>query len=64
VPEVIDGPQSMIYPEAVARLHIARALLLYCLHPAWADLVAAAADDVFDRRLDEIAERPAVRVFA
>lgn len=42
VPEVIDGPQSMIYPEAVARLHIARALLLYCLHPDWTDLVAAA----------------------
>ncbi|MFC5475238.1 ornithine carbamoyltransferase [Paraherbaspirillum soli] len=31
-PEVIDGPQSAIYEEAVARLHIARALLLHLLH--------------------------------
>jgi ornithine carbamoyltransferase len=31
--EVIDGPQSAIYEEAVARLHIARALLLHMLHP-------------------------------
>jgi ornithine carbamoyltransferase len=41
VPEVIDGPQSLIYPEAVARLHIARALLLYCLRPDWTDIAAA-----------------------
>lgn len=32
VPEVIDGPRSAIYEEAVARLHIARALLLHMLH--------------------------------
>jgi ornithine carbamoyltransferase len=32
--EVIDGPQSAVYEEAVARLHIARALLLLMLHPA------------------------------
>lgn len=31
--EVIDGPQSAVYEEAVARLHIARALLLHMLHP-------------------------------
>jgi ornithine carbamoyltransferase len=30
--EVIDGPRSAIYEEAVARLHIARALLLHMLH--------------------------------
>jgi ornithine carbamoyltransferase len=65
VPEVIDGPQSMIYPEAVARLHVARALLLYCLRPDWADLAAVAAtgtSDAFDRHLGEIARRPATRV--
>jgi ornithine carbamoyltransferase len=65
VPEVIDGPQSMIYPEAVARLHVARALLLYCLRPDWADLAAVAATgtgDAFDRHLGEIARRPATRV--
>lgn len=39
--EVIDGPQSLIYPEAVARLHIARALLLYCLFPDWPELAAS-----------------------
>lgn len=64
VPEVIDGPQSVIYEEAVARLHIARALLLYCLRPDWADLVDAAnaaTTEAFDRRLDEIAARPAFR---
>ncbi|MEQ1682096.1 MAG: hypothetical protein ABL916_00500 [Burkholderiaceae bacterium] len=32
-PDVIDGPQSAVYEEAVARLHIARALLLHMLHP-------------------------------
>ncbi|WP_328424284.1 ornithine carbamoyltransferase [Streptomyces sp. NBC_00443] len=67
VPEVIDGPQSMIYPEAVARLHIARALLLFCLRPDWADLAAAAnagAPEAFDRQLDEIARRPAGRVLS
>lgn len=64
VPEVIDGPQSLIYPEAVARLHVGRALLLFLLHPAWAELVEAAADDTYDRRLGEIAERPPARVFA
>lgn len=32
--DVIDGPQSAVYEEAVARLHIARALLLHMLHPA------------------------------
>jgi ornithine carbamoyltransferase len=31
--EVIDGPRSAIYEEAVARLHVARALLLHMLHP-------------------------------
>jgi ornithine carbamoyltransferase len=31
--EVIEGPQSAVYEEAVARLHIARALLLHMLHP-------------------------------
>jgi ornithine carbamoyltransferase len=30
--EVIDGPRSAIYEEAVSRLHIARALLLHLLH--------------------------------
>jgi ornithine carbamoyltransferase len=67
VPEVIDGPQSMIYPEAVARLHIARALLLFCLRSDWADLVAAAnagTTEAFDRGLDEIAQRSAGRVFS
>lgn len=65
VPEVIDGPQSQIYPEAVARLHVARALLLYFLHPAWPELAAASADDDdFDARLAEIATRPAARAYA
>jgi ornithine carbamoyltransferase len=74
-PEVIDGPQSLIYPEAVARLHIARALLLFCLRPDdWPELAAAAepaaATDIgtdaeaetaeeFGRRLGVIAQRPA-----
>jgi ornithine carbamoyltransferase len=31
--EVIDGPRSAVYEEAVARLHIARALFLTMLHP-------------------------------
>ncbi|MBC2905937.1 ornithine carbamoyltransferase [Streptomyces cupreus] len=53
VPEVIDGPQSVVYPEAVARLHIARALLLFCLRPDWAELVAATEAD-FDSRLGEL----------
>ncbi|MEV7674463.1 hypothetical protein [Streptomyces sp. NPDC088752] len=64
VPEVIDGPRSVVYEEAVARLHIARSLLLYCLHPDWKDLTAAAhgdQDGAFGRRLDEIATRAAVR---
>ena len=39
LPEVIDGPQSVIYDEAVARLHIARALLLAMLRPDWNELV-------------------------
>ena len=43
-PEVIDGPQSAVYQEAVSRLHVARALLLQHLHPEWAD-IAAAPDD-------------------
>lgn len=30
--DVIDGPRSAIYEEAVARLHIARALLLHVMH--------------------------------
>ena len=30
---VIDGPRSVIYEEAVARLHIARAILLFALRP-------------------------------
>lgn len=67
VPEVIDGPQSLIYPEAVARLHIARALLLFCLRPDWADLVAAAEHgtaEEFGPRLDELAERPNVAAYA
>jgi ornithine carbamoyltransferase len=38
--EVIDGPQSAVYEEAVARLHIARALLLLMLHPAPQDCLA------------------------
>lgn len=41
LPEVIDGPQSVIYDEAVARLHIARALLLAMLRPDWNELVIA-----------------------
>lgn len=41
LPEVIDGPQSLVYPEAVSRLHIARALLLYCLFAGWPALAAA-----------------------
>ncbi|MDH0055620.1 ornithine carbamoyltransferase [Pantoea sp. PA1] len=41
LPEVIDGPQSLIYQEAVARLHIARALLLYCLYAQWPALANA-----------------------
>lgn len=60
VTEVIDGPRSMIYPEAVARLHIARALLLLCLHPGWADLASAAREctpSEFDSRLDAVAQR-------
>ncbi|TDU03365.1 ornithine carbamoyltransferase [Streptomyces sp. 846.5] len=70
VPEVIDGPQSLIYPEAVARLHVARALLLFCLRPDWAELVDAAAAaeagavEEFGLRLDALAERPAVQVYA
>jgi ornithine carbamoyltransferase len=31
--DVIDGPQSAVYEEAVARLHIARSLMLHMLHP-------------------------------
>lgn len=65
VPDVIDGPQSVVYAEAVARLHIARALLLYCLHTGWKDLAAAANEgpaEAFDRRLGEMAGRPAARV--
>lgn len=67
VPEVIDGPQSLIYPEAVARLHVARALLLYCLHPAWPELAAAAqaeSAEEFGRQIIEIAQRPAVAATA
>ncbi len=66
VPAVIDGPQSLIYPEAVSRLHVARALLLRCLRPDWADLAAAAALDVadFDRELAEISDRRFARVAA
>ena len=71
VTEVIDGPQSLVYPEAVARLHIARALLLLCLRSGdWTQLVAAAeaaeagSVEEFGRRLREIAERPALRVSA
>ncbi|WLG85673.1 hypothetical protein PSH97_03860 [Pseudomonas cucumis] len=44
LPEVIDGPQSVIYDEAVARLHIARALLLAMLRPDWNELVIAVQD--------------------
>jgi ornithine carbamoyltransferase len=65
VPEVIDGPQSLIYPEAVSRLHVARALLLRGLRPDWADLAEAAAAEVagdFDRRLAEIADRSFAKV--
>nr|WP_239074717.1 hypothetical protein [Streptomyces sp. SID10853] len=68
VPEVIDGPQSMVYPEAVARLHIARALLLWCLYSGWAELVAAATDagraDGFDRYLDQLDRRSTERSFS
>lgn len=38
--EVIDGPQSVVYEEAVARLHIARAVLLWAMHPCWSDVVS------------------------
>ncbi|MEV2193178.1 hypothetical protein AB0I02_19655 [Streptomyces phaeochromogenes] len=65
VPDVIDGPQSVVYAEAVARLHIARALLLYCLHADWKDLRTTASegpDEAFDHRLGEIADRPVARV--
>lgn len=58
-PEVIDGPQSVIYAEAVARLHIGRALLLYCLYPGWPDLVTASgagSPDAFAGHLYEIAK--------
>lgn len=64
VPEVIDGPRSLIYPEAVARLHIARALLLHCLHPGWAELVAAVAAGDTGRYLAEQEERHRPRVLA
>jgi ornithine carbamoyltransferase len=59
VTEVIDGPQSLIYPEAVSRLHVARALLVRCLRPDWADLAEAAAGtaEQFAARLAEIADR-------
>lgn len=39
--EVIDGPRSAVYEEALARLHIARALLLTMLHPDPETCVAA-----------------------
>ncbi|MEQ0777769.1 ornithine carbamoyltransferase [Paraburkholderia tropica] len=58
LPEVIDGPQSVIYDEAIARLHIARALLLAMLLPDWSSLVAAL------RELGELATRDATRVAA
>lgn len=66
VPEVIDGPQSLIYPEAVARLHVARALLVRCLRPDWDDLAEAAAGtaEAFDARLAEIAGRSLAGVTA
>lgn len=38
--EVIDGAQSVVYEEAVARLHVARAILLWALYPSWRDLTA------------------------
>lgn len=50
LPEVIDGPRSMIYDEAVARLHIARALLLAMLRPDWTDFVAGAHETHTDTR--------------
>jgi ornithine carbamoyltransferase len=64
VPEVIDGPQSMIYLEAVARLHIARALLLFLLHPGWAGIVAAAeaGPETLARLLAELTELPIAKV--
>ncbi|MGI5255430.1 ornithine carbamoyltransferase [Actinacidiphila glaucinigra] len=60
VPDVIDGPQSVVYAEAVARLHIARALLLYCCYASWKDLATAAHDGragAFDQSFCEIAAR-------
>ncbi|MEV0217313.1 hypothetical protein [Micromonospora sp. NPDC050695] len=66
VPEVIDGPQSMIYPEAVARLHVARALLLSLLHPDWFGIVAAAeaGPGTLARLLSELTELPGMKVSA
>jgi ornithine carbamoyltransferase len=38
--EVIDGPRSAVYEEAVSRLHIARSLLMHMLHPNPASAMA------------------------
>jgi ornithine carbamoyltransferase len=59
VSEVIDGPQSLIYDEAVSRLHIARALLLAMLSDDWdtavsSILVAPGKEKKFDYQLDQL----------
>jgi ornithine carbamoyltransferase len=38
--EVIDGPQSVVYDEAIARLHIGRSLLISMLRPDWKAIVS------------------------
>ncbi len=42
--EVIDGPHSVVYDEAIARLHIARAILLATLLPDWSGLLSHLRD--------------------
>ncbi|MFM0721794.1 hypothetical protein PQQ73_36515 [Paraburkholderia strydomiana] len=69
LPEVIDGPQSVIYDEAVARLHIARAILLAMIRPDWVHLVAGAREvtndpDRFGTFLSSLTGSYAARVAA
>ena len=33
-PEVIDGPQSVVWDEAENRLHVQKAILAWCLAPS------------------------------